>query len=326
MSYPGEIDEAEEVDTVRLDDETGERREYRTVVKKNRFKDYYDNNWGKTWLVVGCVFLFFFIFVLVWLAYVNNNTNSNEWHVHQIEQRVSQSTMRSAQQFIRNGLYSMGAIFASRKEATLSLCHTGLYTATVVSGQEVLQPCDTVKRTRAMLQHTLSQQDRSQLLDVRFDLQYNIDVGGKGAPADQLYETVHYEVFATYAQFSTVKLLVTSEDLYKKMPRVRQEIVICSNKPGSARQCNHHTSLANMFYMNNTLRVPMEQVSGNATALQGDEMHADAAYSLKQLETRMANNRLFHVLFYREAGDTVGRDDVDDYAEYLALIVEPGSC
>lgn len=334
MSYPvDEIDE-EEVDTVEL--ENG-GKEVRTVRKKNRFTEVYESkHWSKVWVAFVCCFLFFTIFFFVWIGVYNTRYWDNDYRVHQIETKVSQSSgFRAAQQYVTNGLYSLASVFATRQASSLSLCHQAMYKPTVVQRQEVLVPGDSIERTKALLQRRITTQDKQYIVKTRFDVQYNIDVGKEGgAEADQLYQTVHYEVATNYAQFSTVKLLVTSEDIYKKVPRLRQEIVICSNRPGSSRQCSRRTTVDNLMLMNNTLRVPMEQPSqafGNSTGAhsEGEDLQLDAAQSLKQLERDIAGNRLFHILFYREASDnseTLGRDDVDEYNEYLALIIEPVTC
>jgi len=334
MSYPvDEIDE-EEIDTVELENNG---KEVRTVRKKNRFTEVYESkHWGKVWVAFLCCFVFFIIFFLVWIGLFNTQQNTNTHHMHQIESQLkSSSPFRTAQQYVTNGLYSLASVFATRQESSLSLCHQAMYKPMVVQRQEVLVPGDSIERTRALLQRRITAQDKQYMVKTRFDLHYNIDVGKEGgAQADQLYQTVHYEVATNYAQFSTVKLLVTSEDIYKKVPRLRQEIVICSNKPGSSRQCSRRTTVDNLMLMNNTLRVPMEQPSqtvGNTTGAhtEGEDLQMDAAQSLKQLERDIASNRLFHILFYREASDnseTLGRDDVDEYNEYLALIIEPSTC
>jgi hypothetical protein len=160
---------------------------------------------------------------------------------------------------------------------------------------------------------------------------------------DEAYMTLHYELRSSYTRFSSVHLLVTSEDIYRGgQPRLHQDIVICSNAFGGKLPCGRRDG-SGMLLLNRTLLARMDPEAGrraqNGTAptsgSEGDEtiMVSESleAQKLRALESALANNRRFYLVFFSESAASAqsrdnGNNDDDALSEYVALIVKPVPC
>lgn len=296
----------------------------------NRITVFVRNNQTKMiWLAVGCMLLFFLLVLLLWGSYYwwGGQTDAHMW---QLEHSVSSLSRRAVGSGYgaASSLYALGGLVGARTEFRLALCHRARYRATGAGDAVALVASDGAARVRAFLDKR-APQEKNYLVQARLELRYNVALppGAAGedktSEADQLYQTLHYELASNYAQFSSVRLLVTSEDVYKRVLRLRQDVVICSDAPQARRRCSSATTRDQMLLMNNTLLLPQTEAQPVFNVSSRELVTGDAE-KLRALERELSDNRQFHLLFYREASGV--RDSDDEYAEYLALVVEPAAC
>jgi hypothetical protein len=319
--------------------------------KGNRIVVFAKTHQTKFWWVLGCALLVILIVIPIYWVAFDRSQVENHHHWRDLESRMSARELgRDSLSVGQSALYSLASVLgAGRRAITLALCHRASYDAVQRDGREWLVPSDMSARAQALAQRQIGALPKNFLLDTRLEMRYNVEVAPdvlvkNGLSPTQRYQTLHYEVASNYARFSSVKLLVSSEDLYRQAPRVRQEVVICSNRPDSERRCDLR---GDKLLMNNTLLFPMEgavqvtdappsaetptgvRQSQTEEPQRGVDLVEQDKENLRGLEYALANNRQFHVLFYREtaaSARTTGRDDAADYSEYIALTVEPAMC
>ncbi len=368
--HHGEVLEEDEVTLEEKSDGSGAK-----VVRQNRVVEVVKQHGSKGWWLLACFVLFLFILIFFYIAAFDNTNWNNGHHMHQLDLKLKELAQQSrqSQQYVTTGLYSMGAAFTgARREFVMSFCHQATYRPVLKDKQQVLVPADPAGRAAALaMRAPITALERNYVLSTHLEMRYNVPVDEQTLRALQLspsqhYQTLHYEVASDYAHFSTIRLVVTTEDIYRAHPRLVQDVLICSNRPGSARRCSQRVSLNSLLRMNNTLLMAMEAgaassasgtrggsgVETNAPARprntaeavelgddeeeqqeqQGVDLVEQEKESLRLLESQIANNRLFHVLFYREVAPLVGstttsRDAAqDEFHEYLALTVAPVAC
>jgi len=320
------------------------------------FMKTHQNKWIAVFICAGLILL---LFIFLYWAWFDQAQTQNHHHMHQLDMRLDDREMgRNSFSVAQSSLYSLASVLgASRRSYTLALCHRASYDPVQRDRREVLVPSDMNARAQALVQRQINTLPKNSLLDVRLEMRYNVEVAPdvlvkNGLSPTQRYQTLHYELASNYAGFSSIKLLVSSEDIYRQVPRVRQEVLICSNRPDSERRCSRSVS-DNKLRMNNTLLFPMEQAvqpqpeqqedpsarPGRQQAQQTEEPEQPQRgidlvdqdkENLRGLESNLANNRQFHILFYMEASTSsrtaaTSRDD-NDYNEYIALTVEPAMC
>lgn len=330
----------------------------------------YKHHKGKVWVLVGCAALIILIFIFIYWGLFNNYTWNNDYHVHQLETRINQQQRGNGLSYGASAVYSVARLLAGKEPTVLELCHRDSYDPVMKDGRLQFQRSDMSARARAMAQRQTASLPKNVLVSARLEMRYNVEIAPdvlrkNGLSETQRYQTLHYEVGSSHDRFSTIKLLVSSEDIYKQQPRIRQEVTICSNRPGSERLCSQRVSLGGLLRMNNTLLYPMEKYlqprqdkktptwsptstpigggSGGTTQQNVDEEETDEEENdeneainllqqdqenLRSVEAELANNRQFHVLFYREtdASLTTSRDTDAIYDEYIALVIEPMPC
>ena len=322
------------------------------VVKKN-----------KGWLacvLIGVVLLLFLIGFLYWGRF-DWYQGHNDHHMHQLEVKLNGAleAQRQSQRYATSGLYSLAAAFATRSEYGLSLCHQDDYGTSTVNKIVHLVPSDASRRAIALAQKSDRSLQPGYPTHVRLEMRYNVDLGPEAQrklkmQEGELCETLHYELSSSYTAFSGVRLLVSTEDIYRGgQPTLIQEVLICSNRPGSGRLCSGRDG---MLLMNDSLVMPVElpavekennkknattrsetQISAPPKSEQEDEMGMDLesatktqdtpARNLRLLESQIANNRMFDLIFYQETTPEEGRDNsASDYSEYIVLTIRPTEC
>jgi hypothetical protein len=322
--------------------------------KKYRLVDVYNRHSGKVLCVVVVALILFFSLVFIYWGRFDRFGDRTDRRIGDLDHRLSSRGRVGGESFAANGLYAMSSIFTAREEYTLALCQLSLYrTGTGPGKREILLPRDTAQQVRALVNRE-AVPEKSFVIKTHFELHYNVNpselvgVKLKGMSREERFLVLHYEVASNYAHFSTIKLVVSTEDIYRRIPRLKREVILCSDRPGSARRCSRRSTMDSFMMMNNSLLLSMEAgtpISRNpkeknssvksetAPAGDGEDNSAEEGLnllstdkeSLFALEQDIASIRLFHILFYKESVGEGGRE-AEDYSEYIALTVEPSAC
>jgi len=324
--------------------------------KKNRFTTWYNKHKGKFICVAVLLVMLLLGLIFFYWGFLDRFRDRTDRHFNDLEHRLASRGI-GGEMLGTNGLYGMASIFTARKEYTLSLCHRALYRLATADKREILVKSDTMQRVKALVtKQTI--QEKSHVVKTRLELHYNLelrDIAARlrewgntmdlvkewGLNGRERYLLLDYEVASNYAKFSTIKFVVSTEDIYRRVPRLKREVLLCSNRPGSTRRCSSRATVDGLLLINNTLVLPMEQHSPvpknissrtesetgtpgkEENAEEGINLHGTDKEALHTLENDIANLRLFHIIFYKES---TGVGDSAEYEEYIALIVEPSTC
>lgn len=301
---------------------------------------WYHKHNGKLWFgAVCCILVVVFVVLLLWGLSYSYCTETN-YHVHELGKQMKAQN----KQFSSQGLYSIAMAIGSKSEYNLCLSHMAPYHTMNMGGGTndtdviLLEKTDTSKFSE-------NRGTKNYVMKVLFNVRYNVepknlgyDIERLGIRSDERYMVVHFEVASKYTQFSSIRFIESTID-YKNMITPKRVITICSNDmSGSARSCGRYASLDDVLIMNNTRILPMDHIPShikNKTGVhpknvdpeddededvddeeEGNLEHDDSQDSRNQLIDEISHLRLFHVLFYKEAGDN----------EYLSLSIQPTQC
>lgn len=257
--------------------------------------------------------------------------------------------------------HSFYSLVSNRKDEYRStFCHSGLYKSTTLDGDGGVNVLETLPTEH--LEQLMGQ--KPYVLQARVPIRFNVDAQSLPTSSssskkqdDQRYVVARVELVTNYASFSTIRLLESSLDIYRKTLKTTRALTLCSDDPiSSVGRCRRHITIDGTMVMNVTYVVTMDQPQqqgsaptpkkSNTTTNSGgrgssrDGMDGVSISNDKSernaMEENIAHIRLYHLLFYTEYSEAVdGNDDISssgggngaDYrGDYLALSVQVTPC
>jgi hypothetical protein len=299
-------------------------------------------------LVFGCILVFGIVFfALWWAATVQMN---NEMHTHSLD--IAQLRER-ANPFDSHAFYSQVALRKDEYRATH--CHWGIYRqVNTDDGLSILEPLATDRLDELATAKPC-------VMEAQVPMRFNVPP--QSLPAsysslssstpknqDQRYIIVRVELATNYQSFSTIRLVESAVDIYRRVVKTTRYLTLCSDDPvSSVGRCRRHLTVDGTMVMNDTFVMTMDQpqvtpaptpaVKRNSTATSGipprgqsRDATPDNAVSLNNkddrsvLEQNIAHIRLYHLLFYSEYRDGTPEDDSPTNNDYLALSAQLKPC
>lgn len=297
---------------------------------------------GKIACVAILVALILFVVIFGFYWALSNEVHS---HVHTHSMDVEMLKARG-NPFASHALYSLSGL-GQTGEYRVNLCRSALY-----------RPHNETAGAMVTL-WSVPDDDLAQLvllrpyaLQVRLNVRYNVARAALGTVAsgskDDRYVVTRFELASSFAGFSTIRLVESAVDIYKRTVRKTRALTLCSDDPSSsAGPCRRHVTPDGTMVVNNTYEAPMDQPSSRRPAANsskfgpasshddgGDSRDVSVTYGradLRAMEDDIAHIRLYHLLFYSEYGrgvhDASPSDTDSDYnGDYLVLSMQAKPC
>lgn len=288
-----------------------------------------DGTWG-AWICIGFFFIFFLVTIILLIVY-GVQWNETNYHMHQLESKMKTENAR----LTNNGIYTVSNSAAHHKiEYDLSLCHLEMYQLGPNDQDPALVPMSNALERGGNEEDTFFVQS---VLSMRYNVEAEkVLIDGFRGKGRGKYLILNYEFLTNYPQFSTIRLVESSLDVYEKSIRMTKDIILCSNNPSRRREaprCSRLTTADDLMLLNNTDFYPME--SSTKLVVRGSSLaptttSRDASEDVEEeeeeeeevvLEEDITDLRFYELYCYRETDD---KDD--DFLEYLALVIKPTRC
>lgn len=325
---------------------------------KNHAERHWTRHWAEensAWIAVGVVFFFLVLFGLMFGLYwalsaeTQNHVHTHAMELESLKARVNPYTSSSA-------LYSLsGSGHVGEYRSTV--CHADLYqvaggTTASTNNTISLQRLPTDQYSQLIQSHPYAIQAR---IIVRYAVEpANIPIGSGSGNKEERYIVTQVALATYYPAFSTIRLVESRVDNYKRVVRPVRSLTLCSdNLESSVGPCRQYVTMDGAMEMNNTYTVTMDQpqqpdngASGKPSTNRsgGGKMSSNdidgVSVSNDKLDRRVlidsiSHIRLYHLLFYVEngrddRGHTGGGDHDDksfDYGgEYQVLSAQVKPC
>lgn len=258
--------------------------------------------------------------------------------------------------FNTHSLYSPNSA-SQRNEYRINLCHSALYQSMRVrNGTSLVLTRAQTERLEQL--GTL----RPYVIQTRVNIRYNVEqqqasssaAAVKSNNAGDRYVETRFELVTNYPVFSTIRLIESAVDIYRKTVRTTRTLTLCSDSPSSSVPgCRRYTRLDGLMLVNNTYSIPLDQPSSSSssspsrknasgvatTTGSGDESDVQVSSDkaeINAMEEDIAHIRLYHLQFYNEYqksashGNTASAADDEDDAiyngEYQVLSAQVTAC
>lgn len=337
-------------------DEDDEAAHHRHHIKKHGER-HWTRHWAEensAWIAVGIVFFFLVLFGLMFGLYwalsaeTHGHVHTHAMEIESLKARVNPYTSSSA-------LYSLsGAGHLGEYRSTL--CHADLYqVAGGGSGPKSnhtisLQRLPTDQYSQLVQSHPYAVQAH---IIVRYAVEPgNIPLGSGSGNKDERYIVTQVALATYYPSFSTIRLVESRVDNYRRVVRPVRSLTLCSDNLESAvGSCRQYVTMDGAMEMNNTYTVTMDQPQqspdgGKPSTSGGSKMSStdidgtgrDVSVSNDKLDKRVlvesiAHIRLYHLLFYVDGSSHTDNDDDShdsksfDYGgEYQVLSAQVKPC
>jgi hypothetical protein len=306
---------------------------------------YFDHKWvsphyGKLACIIGVSLIA--LFALIFGIYFGL---AGEFHGHVHTHAMDMETLKArANPFESHALYAASS-GARKSEYRANFCHAGLYHVVWSGGGKshngtaalLAAPTDELSQLMAL---------RPYVLSAKVALRYNVEranafPGGSGgttttsAGRDDRYVVTRFQLASSYLGFSTIRLVESAVDIYRRQVRTVRALTLCSDDPiSSAGRCKQYATLDGDMIINNTYTAPMDQPTkkppangtGFGTSGHGADQDVDVQHDRADrhaMEEDIAHIRLYHLLFYSEhhkqgpgGGAPRDADNSDDDADY----------
>lgn len=299
--------------------------------KDSYYHRWKDGTWG-AWICIG-FFCIFFLTTIILLIVYGVQWNETNHHMDALEAKMKTENAR----LTHNGIYTVSNSAAHHKiEYDVSLCHVEAYRLSVDEQDPTLKLVNDTDTLESDEEDTFSVQA---VLSMRYNVEAEkLLIDGFKGRARGKYLVLNYEFLTNYAEFSTIRLVEYSLDIYEKRISATKDIYLCSNNPSRRRdtpRCSRLTTGDGLMFLNNTDFYPMESstklvVRGSSTSVpttsrdaseDGEEEGEGEEEEEVVLEDDVTDLRFYKLYCYRETDD---KDD--DFLEYLALTLKPTRC
>ena len=285
-----------------------------------------DGTWG-AWICIAFFGIFFLTTIILLIVYGVqwNQTNS---HVDALVAKMANENSR----LTNNGIYTVSNSAAHHKiEYDLSLCHVDMYQLSDNPEDPSLVPMNSSMGR---------EEEETYFAQTHLSMRYNVEAekllidGFKGRGRGK-YLVLNYEFLTNYPEFSTIRLVESTLDVYTKRVRPTKDIILCSNNPSRRREaprCSRLTTADDLMVLNNTDFYPMDSstkinressLAPTTTSRDSQEEEDDEGEEDEEilLEEDITDLRFYELYCYRETDD---KDD--DFIEYLSLVIKPSRC
>ena len=248
-------------------------------------------------------------------------------HVHEHAANMQQT--QSIQQ--PDALYSVSGAGMRNTEYRKNFCHSALYYTVAGGNASTLEKAPT---DRPDYLNSL----RPYVVQARLHMRLNVDPQSdmgcaaatnypKNTRPDGRCMVAHLEMGSSYGAFSTLRLVESALDIYRRTVRTTRAITLCSDDPVSgAGRCKYYTTIDGTLILNSTYTVLMDLpavLSPPAARKNRTTGGGDSADTVKVdyerterhvMEDEIAHIRLYHILGYSEYAQQA--DDASETGDY----------
>lgn len=277
------------------------------------------------WICIGFFGIFFLTTIILLIVY-GVQWNETNYHMHQLEIKMATENSR----LTNNGIFTVSNSAAHHKiQYSLSYCHLDMYQLSENEEDPLLVPMNSALGR---------EEQETYFIQSVLSMQYNVEpdkilIDGFKGKGRGKYMILDYEFLSNYPEFSTIRLVESSLDIYEKSIRHTKDIILCSNNPSKRRdapRCSRLTTADDLMILNSTDFFPMESSTKlvirdtpSTFAPTSRDMTEEEEEEEEEviLEDDITDLRFYELYCYRETDD---KDD--DFIEYLSLIVKPSTC
>lgn len=315
-------------------DEEAAAEHYHASKHARHIEHYWYDKWvsphhGKLACIIA--FSFLILFIVIFAIYFALAYSYND-HVYTHSMDMATLSARN-NPFESHALYSLSA-GGRRTEYRASRCHSDYYHAVWRNDPNGVAKASLIRTPTEELAKLVTL--RPYVIDVDINVRYNVEranafPGGatSSSSKDERYIVTRLNLASSFTGFSTIRLIESAVDIYRRTVRTVRSLTLCSDDPiSSAGRCKQYITLdGTMIINNNTYTMPMDQpdrkaptnessfgTSGTNNDDQTDvsvQQHADRS-DRRALQDNIANIRLYHLLFYSEYKSTGSRTESPD--------------